>query len=76
MTMIRDTLKLARKWRETGLESGKADQMVIALNEELESGDIATKNDLKDMEIRLTWRIATMLIAQVGVLFALMKFFP
>lgn len=35
MIVIRDTLKLAHKWRDAGLEAENAEEMVKALSDEL-----------------------------------------
>lgn len=76
MSAIKDTLKLARKWQEAGIERERAEQMVSALNDELKRGDLATKGDLAELKASLIQWMATLLITQVGVLFALLKFFP
>lgn len=45
MSAISDTLRLAQRWRDAGIPEEQADQMVAALNEELDQG-VVTKQDL------------------------------
>ena len=77
MTVINDTLKLARKWQDAGIEREKAEQMVAALSEELQHGDVATKADLADLKTSLIQWVAALFIAQVavqtGILIAVLK---
>lgn len=40
------------------------------------AGDVATKADLKDLELRLTLRLGGMMIAVGGLVVALIKLLP
>jgi len=66
-----DTLKLARALREKAnfsSDQGMADALSAAFQDE-----IATKSDLRELELRLTTRIGGMLVIAIGALTALLK---
>jgi hypothetical protein len=71
-----DTHKIFQRLQRVGFSTEQAEALNDALKEAVIGGDVATKRDIAESEARMTWRIATMLIAQVGVLFTLLKLFP
>jgi hypothetical protein len=82
-----DTHKIYQRLRHGGFSAEQAEALTYVLKEAVFGGDVAkkcdmaelqmiTKHDLAEIEARITWRIATMLIIQTGVLFALLKLFP
>jgi hypothetical protein len=72
-----DTLKLARKLREqAGFTSEHAEAAAEALAEAVGGAELATKMDLRDLELRLTIRVGGMLVVAVGVILAALRYFP
>jgi hypothetical protein len=68
-----DTLKLARTLRDKAkFSSDQAEGVADALAEAFQD-EIATKTDLRELELRLTTKIGGMLVVAVGVLAALIK---
>ncbi len=68
-----DTLKLARSLRDKAKfdpeqAEGVADALAEAFQEE-----VATKTDLRELELRLTIKIGSMLVIAIGILTALLK---
>jgi len=68
-----DTLKLARSLRDKAKfdpeqAEGVADALAEAFQEE-----VATKTDLRELELRLTIKIGSMLVITIGILTALLK---
>ena len=72
-----DTLKYSKKLREAGFTEQQAEIQAEALKELIED-KLATKQDLKELEARLTYkltiRFGSMLVAAVLVLAAIIKF--
>jgi hypothetical protein len=67
-----DTLKLARSLREKAKFAQEQAEGVAALAGAFQD-EIATKTDLRELELRLTIKIGGMLVIAVGVLTALLK---
>jgi len=64
-----DTLKLARALRDVHFSNEQAEGMAYAIAEAVQT-DLATKSDLREMELRLDGKIATLgaeLRAELGV---------
>ncbi len=85
-TIAFDTLAYAKRLRDAGVPEPQAEAQAAALAEALKSsaGELATKADLKELELRLETRLETMkadllkwviglFIAQVGLFAALVK---
>lgn len=73
-----DTLAYAKKMKEAGFTDKQAETQAEALAEIIGT-NLATKQDLKELEARLTasiikW-VAGMLVAQAAVIAALVKLF-
>jgi len=88
-TLTFDTLKFANQLKTAGVPAGHAEAEAKALSEVFETnlGELATKADLREVETGLRHEMASMkfellkwmiglLIAQTGLLLALLKFFP
>ncbi len=54
-----DTLKLARALRDANFSAEQAEGMAYAIAEAVQT-DLATKSDLREMELRLDGKIATL----------------
>ena len=68
-----DTLKLARSLREKAkFGQEQAEGVADALSEAFQD-EIATKTDLRELELRLTTKIGGMLVIAIGVLTAILK---
>ena len=50
--------------------------MVSTMREALGGGDLATKNDLQELELRMTLRLGGMILAVGGLVVALVKLLP
>ena len=70
-----DTLAFVKRLSAAGMNARQAEAMAEALTEHAFT-DLATKSDLKDLELRLTLRTGAMIAAStaltVGILGALM----
>jgi hypothetical protein len=70
-----DTLAFVKRLSAAGMNARQAEAMAEALTEHAFT-DLATKSDLKDLELRLTMRTGAMIAAStaltVGILGALM----
>ena len=60
--------------KDLGLENQKANEFVEIIDESRKE-DLATKADLKDLEIRLVKWIIGLMIAQTSISIALLKLF-
>jgi hypothetical protein len=71
------TLKLARGLREkAGFTPEHAEAAAGALADAIGRAEHATSSDLRQLEQRLTIKFASMLIVALGVLPAVLRFFP
>lgn len=68
-----DTLKLARSPRDKAKLAPEAAEGVADALSEAFQDEIATKTDLRELELRLTIKIGGMLVIAVGVLAAILK---
>lgn len=66
-----DTLKYTKKLRDVGFTEQQAEVQAEALKELIEE-KLATKQDLKNLEYRLTIRLGSMIVSGVAFLSALM----
>jgi hypothetical protein len=68
-----DTLKLARTLRDKAkFAPEQAEGVADALSEAFQD-EIATKTDLRELELRLTIKIGGMLVIAIGALTAILK---
>ncbi|MDY5421647.1 hypothetical protein [Actinobacillus porcinus] len=78
MTLRFDKLKFVKKLQESGQDVAQAEALADAIDEALEQSQspLATKSDLKDLEVKLTtemYKMAGLILAGVGILMGLMK---
>lgn len=66
-----DTFRLVRRLVSSGMPEAQAEQVVDAVIEAI--NDLATKDDLRDLEQRLTIKIGAMLAAAIGLIVAVVK---
>ena len=60
--------------KNLGLDDPKANEFVEIIDQSRKEG-LATKEDIKDLEIRLVKWIIALMIAQTSITIALLKFF-
>jgi hypothetical protein len=79
-----DTLKFVQTLRESGVDNKQAEAIAAAVRETHDSADLATKRDLKELELqlnqslkelelRLTLRLGALVVAAIGIVAALVK---
>lgn len=78
MTLRFDKLKFVKKLQESGQDVAQAEALADAIDEALEQSQspLATKSDLKNLEVKLTtemYKMASLILAGVGILMGLMK---
>jgi len=77
-TLVIDTNGIIKKLEQRGFSRAQAEGITEALKE-LDTSTLATKSDLKDLELRLVKWIAGMLLAQgaliVALIVALIQYF-
>ncbi len=64
-----DTLRAARQLREAGFEEAQADALVSTFAEGV-AANLSTKDDLKQLEQRMTIRSGAMVAAATGIIIA------
>ena len=64
-----DTLRASRQLREAGFEEAQADALVSTFAEGV-AANLATKDDLKQLEQRMTIRTGAMVAAATGIIIA------
>ena len=70
-----DTLKFARRLKEAGFDDKQAEALVEGLGE-IDATNLATKSDLKDLELRLMKLHIASVGATVALVVGLLKLFP
>jgi hypothetical protein len=73
-TLVIDTNGIVKKLEQRGFSRTQAEGITEALKE-LDISMLATKSDLKDLELRLVKWIAGMLLAQGALIVALIQYF-
>ena len=68
-----DTHKAVKALTEAGFSETQAESVVSTVSNAI-SGDVATKADLKELELRMTLRFGGMIIAAVVILISAMRF--
>ncbi len=72
-TVTFDTLKFANTLKEAGVPSAQAEAEARAIATAIGEVDVATKNDLKELELRLTLKVGAMLVAASGIIIAMLR---
>lgn len=70
-----DTLKFSRRLIEAGMEPRAAEAIVETIAE-VDTTQLATKSDLRDLEHRMTIKMGGMLMAAVAALTAILRLLP
>ncbi len=70
-----DTLAYAKRLREAGVPEPQAEAQAAALADALRqsAGELATKADLRELELRLTIKLGAMLVVAIGAVATLVK---
>ena len=76
MTTGFDTHQAVKALTKAGFSETQAETVVSTVREALGGGDLATKTDLHDLELRMTLRLGGMMLAVGGLIVALVKFLP
>lgn len=75
-----DTLKFANKLKKAGVPDAQAEAEAEALaevmTEAVKASDLATKNDLHDLELRVTKWVVGLALAQIGLLISVLMRLP
>lgn len=75
-TLTFDTLKFANRLKAAGVPSSQAEAEAEALaevmSEAVKASDLANKQDLHDMETRITKWVVGLALAQIGLIVGLM----
>ncbi len=71
-TLVLDTYAVVKTLRENGYTPEQAEGFIAAL-EKVDTSNITTKQDLKDLELRIMIRIYTALLAQAALIVTLGK---
>ncbi|MDR2155169.1 MAG: CCDC90 family protein [Burkholderiaceae bacterium] len=68
-----DTPKFVRTLEAAGVAGPQAEAIASAVRDSHETAELATKSDLRELELRMTIKLGTMMAAAVGATVALMK---
>jgi hypothetical protein len=72
-TVTFDTLKFVETLKSSGIPEEQAKALARAFSEAQESAQLATKADLRELELRLTLKLGTMMAASIGIVATLVK---
>ena len=68
-----DTLKFVKTLEAAGVPPQQAEAMSAAVRDSHETAELATKGDLRELEMRMTIKLGSMLAIAVGVIAAVVK---
>jgi len=63
-----DTLKFTQTLEQAGVERNQATAIATAVRDAHETADIATKSDLRELELRIVIKLGGLIILGVGAL--------
>jgi len=72
-TVTFDTLKFVKTLQAAGVSVTQAEAFASAVRDSTESADVATKADLRELELRMTIKLGSMMVVAVAVVAALTK---
>lgn len=72
-TITFDTHQLIKELQQRGFTPEQAEGINDALKNALTVGEVATRRDLKELELNLTIKIGILIVAALGFLTALQK---
>lgn len=72
-TITFDTLRFAKRLQTAGVPVGEAEAISEAFKEVQGEMDLATKQDLRDLEQRMVIKVGGMLVVAVGLIAAVVK---
>ena len=72
-TVTFDTLKFANTLKEAGVPPAQAEAEARAIVAAIGEIDVATRSDLRELELRLTLKVGAMIAAAVGIIIAVLK---
>jgi hypothetical protein len=73
-TVTFDTHKFVKTLKEAGVPESQAEAFSTAVRESHEATELATKGDLRELELRMTLKLGSIVIAGLGVLTLIFKF--
>ena len=73
-TVTFDTHKFVKTLKEAGVPESQAEAFSTAVRESHEAAELATKGDLRELELRMTIKLSSIVIAGLGVLTLIFKF--
>jgi len=73
-TVTFDTHKFVKTLKEAGVPESQAEAFSTAVRESHEAAELATKGDLRELELRMTIKLGSIVIAGLGVLTLIFKF--
>jgi hypothetical protein len=68
-----DTLQFVKTLEAAGVSAPQAEAIATAVKDSHETAELATKSDLRELELRMTIKLGGMLVVAVGVMTALNK---
>ena len=68
-----DTLKFVKTLEAAGVSASQAEAIATAVRDSHDAAELATKSDLRELELRMTIKLGAMLTVTVGAVVALMK---
>jgi len=68
-----NTHEFIKSLEKTGLSEKQAEAITTGILRAHDSADVATKADLREMELRMTIKLGSMMIVAVGILAAVIK---
>jgi hypothetical protein len=68
-----DTHQLVKELQQRGFSAEQAEGINDALKNALTVGEVATRRDLKELELNLTIKIGALIVAAIGLITAIQK---
>ena len=75
---LHDTLSISKKLKGAGMNEPQAEAVAEAIHGSFKeaTGNLATKEDLSELEARLVWRLFLLITGTAGLALAITRLFP
>jgi len=68
-----DALKFVQTLEEAGVDRQQATAIAQAVRDSHESADLATKGDLRELELRIVIKLGSLMVVLMGLMLAILK---
>jgi len=72
-TITFDTLKFVQTLEEAGVDRKQATAIAQAVRDSHDAAELATKSDLRELELRMVIKLGSLMVILMGLMLAILK---